>query len=81
MKSLGSKGFAVVGAFASLQFGPGSNPGVEAICWLSLLLVLSLFREVSLRFSRFPLSSKTNTSKIQFDLKRMDTFKRVHKNS
>ena len=29
------------------------------------------------RYSSFPLSSKTNTSKFQFDLERTDTFKRV----
>ena len=39
---LGSKGGAVVRALASHQCGPGSNSGVEAICGLSLLLVLSL---------------------------------------
>ena len=38
----GSKGGAVVRALASRQCGPGSNPGVEAICGLSLLLVLYL---------------------------------------
>ena len=38
---LGSKGGAVVGALASHQCGPGSNPGVDAICGLRLLLVLS----------------------------------------
>ena len=37
-----AKGGAVVRALASHQCGPGSNPGVEAICGLSLLLVLSL---------------------------------------
>ena len=31
---------AVVRALASHQCGPGSNPGVDAICGLSLLLVL-----------------------------------------
>ena len=41
-KPLGSKGRAVVRALASHQCGPGSNPGVDAICGLSLLLVLSL---------------------------------------
>ena len=40
-KTLGSKGGAVVRAFASHQCGPGSTPGVDAICGLSLLLVLS----------------------------------------
>ena len=37
----GSKGGAVVRALASRQCGPGSNPGVDATCGLSLLLVLS----------------------------------------
>ena len=31
----------MVGALTSHQCGPGSNPGVDAICGLSLLLVLS----------------------------------------
>ena len=31
----------MVRALASHQCGPGSNPGVDAICGLSLLLVLS----------------------------------------
>ena len=34
------KGGAVVRALASHQCGSGSNPGVDAICGLSLLLVL-----------------------------------------
>ena len=38
----GARDGAVVRAFASHQCGPGSNPGVDAICGLSLLLVLSL---------------------------------------
>ena len=39
---LGSKGGAVVRALASHQCDPGSNPGDDAICGLSLLLVLFL---------------------------------------
>ena len=38
----GSKGGAVVRALASHQCSPGSTPGVDAICGLSLLFVLSL---------------------------------------
>ena len=38
----GSKDGVVVRALASHQCGLGSNPGVDAICGLSLLLVLSL---------------------------------------
>ena len=39
-------------ALASHQCGPGSNPGVEAICGLSLVLVLSLAPTVFLRVLR-----------------------------
>ena len=38
---MGSKGGAVVRAPSSHQCGPCSNPGVDATCGLSLLLVLS----------------------------------------
>ena len=41
-RNLGSKGGTVVRALASYQCGPGANPGIDAICGLSLLLVLSL---------------------------------------
>ena len=40
--SMGSNGGAVVRALAFHQCDPGSNPGVDTICGLSLLLVLSL---------------------------------------
>ena len=40
--TLRSKDGAVVRALASHQCGPRSNPGVDAICGLSLFLVLSL---------------------------------------
>ena len=39
---MGSKGGAMVRALATHQCGPGWNPGVNAICGLSVLLVLSL---------------------------------------
>ena len=77
----GGKGGAAMTALASQQCGPGSNPGVDAICGLSLLLVLSLAPRGFSPGSGFPLSSKANTSKFQFDLERTDTFKRVHMNS
>ena len=41
-KTKGNEDDAVVRAFASHQCDLGSNPGVDAICGLSLLLVLSL---------------------------------------
>ena len=40
-ESKGARDGAVVRALASYQCGPGSNTGVDAICGLSLLLVLS----------------------------------------
>ena len=50
----GSKGGAVERALASHHCGQSSNPGVDAICGLSLLLVFSfLLREVLLRVFRF----------------------------
>ena len=46
---LGNKDGAVVRALFSHQWGPGSNPGVNTTCGLSLLLVLSpLLQEVFL---------------------------------
>ena len=39
--TLRSNGGAVVRALASHQCDAGSSPGVDTICWLSLLLVLS----------------------------------------
>ena len=47
----------------------GSNPGVDAICGLSLLLALSLSGSERFfsRYYGFTLSLKTNTSKFQSD--------------
>ena len=63
-----SKGGAVVRALASHQCGPGSNPGVDAICGFSLLLVLPCSERFFSGYSGFSLSLKTNTLKFQFDL-------------
>ena len=52
-QSWGARDGTVVRALASNQCGRGSNPGVDAICGLSLLLVPSLLREVFLRVLRF----------------------------
>ena len=53
---------------ASHQCGPGLIPGLGVICGLSLLLVLVLApRGFSPGTPVFP-SSKTNSSKFQFDL-------------
>ena len=78
LTTLGSKGDAVVRALASHQCDPGSNPGLDAMCGLSLLLVLSLAPRGSSPCTQvFPLSLKTNASNVQFDLERTDTFSRV----
>ena len=64
----GSRDGAVVRALASHQCGSGSIPGLGVICGLSLLLVLVLAPRGFLSgYSGFPLSSKTNISKFQFD--------------
>ena len=49
----------MVRALASFQCGPGSNSGIDAICGLSLLLVLSLaLRGFSLGTPVFPSPQK-----------------------
>ena len=65
----GSRVGAVVRALASHQCVPDSIPGPGVICGLSLLLVLyPAPRGFSPGSPVFPLSSKTNISKFQFDL-------------
>ena len=69
----GPRDDAVVRALASHQSGPGSNPGVDAICGLSLLLVLSFApRGFSPGISVFPSPQKTafsnsNSTRNQVD--------------
>ena len=69
----GPRDDAVVRAFASHQCGPGSNPGVDAICGLSLLLVLSFApRGFSPRTPVFPSPQKpafpnSNSTRNQVD--------------
>ena len=64
----GARDGAVVRALASHQCGPGSNPGVDAICGLSLLLVVSFaLRGFSPVTPVLPSPQKTNISKFQFD--------------
>ena len=73
-----SKGGAVVRALASHQCGPGSNPGVDM--WVEFVVgSLPCSERFFSRYSGFPLSPKTNTSKFQVDLERMDTEKRALK--
>ena len=69
--NLGSRGGVVVRALASHQSGPGSILGPASyvmICGLSLLLVLSLLREVFLQVLRFSPLLKNQHSNFQLDL-------------
>ena len=64
-----SKGGALARALASHQCGPGSNPGVDAICGLSLRLVLSLTpKGFFSKYSGFPFSSKLNMIILKFHI-------------
>ena len=64
----GARDGAMVRALTSHQCGPGSNPGVDAICGLSLLLVLSsALQGFSPGAPVFPSPQKTNISEFQFD--------------
>ena len=59
----GAEGWRSGWALASPQCDPGSNPGINTICGLGLLLVLSLaLRGFSLGNSGFPLSLKPTFS-------------------
>ena len=64
----GARDGTVVRALASHQWGPALNPGVDAICGLSLLLVLSFApRGFSPGTPVFPSPQKPSISKFQFD--------------
>ena len=53
-----SRGGTVVRALASHQCGPGSNPSVEAICGLSLLVLSLAQRDFSPGTPVFPIPQK-----------------------
>ena len=64
----GARDGAVVRALASHQCGLGSNPGVDAICGLSFVVgFLPCSERFFSGYSGFPVSSKPNSSKFQFD--------------
>ena len=63
----GSRDGAVVRALASHHCGPGSIPGPDVTCGLSLLLVLVPAPRVFLRVLRFSSLHKNQHSKFQFD--------------
>ena len=75
------KGSAVVRALASHQCGPGSNPRRRHM-WVEFVVLSLAPRSIILRvLGGFPLSLKTNSCKVQFDLERTDKSQRVLKNS
>ena len=64
----GARDGAVVRVLTSHQCGPGSNPNVDAIMWVEFVVGSPLCSERFFTgYSGFPLSSKTNISKFQFD--------------
>ena len=63
----GARGGAVVWALASHQSGPGSNPGIDTICGLSLLLVLSFTPTGFSGVLWFSQGLKNQHSKFQLD--------------
>ena len=76
-----SKGCAAVRALASHQFGPGSDPGVDAIRGLSLLFVLSLAsRGFSPGFPVFPSPQKPALPDSNSILNARTHYKRVVRN-
>ena len=60
----GARDGAVGRALASYQYGLGSNLRVDTIMWVEVVVGSERFFS---GYSSFPLSSKTNTSKFQFD--------------
>ena len=73
----------MVRALASHQCGPGSNPGVDAHhVWVEFVAgSVPCSERFFSGYTGFPLSLKTNTFKLQFDLEHTDTFQRVLMNS
>ena len=72
-----STGGALVRVLACHQCGPGSSPGVDATCGLSLLLVLSLAPRCFSPSIPVFLYPQTNISKFKFGLECTDTFLRT----
>ena len=72
--SVRSKDGAVVRALTSHQSDLGSNPGVNTICmWVEFVVGSLLFSErFSSGYSYFPLSSKNNIFKFQFNQDQVD---------
>ena len=69
---MGSRDGTVVRTHISHQCSLGSNPGPGVKSGLSLLLGLALLQGVFSRFSGFPSYTKTNTSKVWFNLETMN---------
>ena len=82
MPKLGEQGWRSGESARLPPMWPGFNSGCRRHIWVEFAVgSLPCSERFFSWFSGFPLSSKTNTSKFQFDLERTDTFKRVHMNS
>ena len=79
---LGSKGWRSGESARLPPMWSGFNSRRRRHMWVEFVVgSLPCSERFSSGYFGFPLSSKTNTSKFQFDLERTDTFKRVHMNS
>ena len=80
-EEISSKGGPVVRALGSQQCSPGSNPGVEAISGLNLLLVLSLaprgFSPITLVFPSPQKPTLSNSNSIWNTRTRLNEFVRT----
>ena len=81
--SQGEQGWRSCESTSLLPMWPGFESRRQRHMWVEFVVgsLLCSDRFFSGYSSGFPLSSKTNTSKFQFDLECTDTFKRVHMNS
>ena len=68
LNTLGKHGWRSGSTLASHHCDPGSIPVLAVSCGLSLLLVLPLLQGFFSGFFSFLPSTKTNTSKFQFNL-------------
>ena len=79
---LGSKGWRSGESARLPPMWLGFNSWRRRHMWVEFVLgSLPYSQRFSSGYFGFPLSSKTNTFKFQFDLERTDKFKRVHMNS
>ena len=80
--TLTRKGGLVVESTHLSPIWPGFKSQLQSHIWVEFVVgSLSCYERFFSVHSDFPLSSKPNTSKFQFDLEHTDMFKQVYKNS